>query len=496
MTLRAKLVLSNLLMGVAPVVVLVVVATTFSGIMQDESRAERHGSPHFFETMIRSPNFRDAVHRAFVVTQRINVLSLSPQGLPADPAIFQKWDQELATANAGLVVRQEGRLFVMGRLLKGHKLPPLPIFGSFRPPRSIHSPFKIIGNLNFRFSDGTPGAVTVLWNSSNWDKELHTFTFWLIFTFSMTLLVLDTLFTGLILREVLNPLERLRQAAERIADGRLEPPEDSRRRQDEWTPLFTSFETMRRTLAANRELALSYEADRKELISHIAHDLRTPITAIGGYARGILEGVANTEEKRRNYLEIISTKARDLERMAQELFFLSNLDRNAVPYDFQRINVRAFLADSAEELSLDGSRRGLTLTVAKLPPETIFVQADVTKLRTVFVNLAENALKFKRGDSVTWTWKSWVEEPYVKISLADTGKGISAEALPKIFTSFYREDAARTSSIPGTGLGLAIVQRIMNDHHGRVTVSSILGTGSEFTLWLPLAPLFPDKEDE
>ncbi len=486
MTLRAKLVLSNLLMGLAPVAVLVIVATTFSGILQDESRADRQGSPHFFETMIRSPNFREAVHRAFMVIQHINVDSLTTQGLAPNLTTFQKWDQELASANAGLVVRQEGKLFFMGQLLKNRQIPPLPTFGSYRPPRLVHSPLKIIGNLNFRFSDGTAGTVTVLWNSNNWDKELHTFTFWLIFTFSTTLLILDTLFTGLILREVLNPLEKLRQAAERIANDELDPLEDNLRRQDEWTPLFTSFETMRRTLAANRELALSYEADRKELISHIAHDLRTPITAIGGYARGILEGVANTEEKRRHYLEIISSKARDLERMAQELFFLSNLDRNAVPYDFQKINAQAFLEDSAEELSLDGSRRGLTLIVEELPPNSVFVRADVTKLRTVFVNLAENTLKFKRGDSVTWTWKAWVEEPYLKISLADTGRGISAEALPKIFTSFYREDAARTSSIPGTGLGLAIVQRILSDHGGKVTVTSRLGNGSEFTLWLPL----------
>jgi histidine kinase len=475
-------------MGLAPVAVLVIVATTFSGILKDEDRSDNHEAPRFFETMIRSPSFREAVHAAFRTVQHINVASLSPQGLAPDPDKFKHWDQGLEATSSALVVQRQGKILFMGKLLRGQRLPILPTFGNFKPAGSIPTPFRIIGNLDLRFADGSLGSVNVLWNASGWDHELNTFTFWLVGLFSLTLLALNTFFTWFILLAVLDPIARLRQASQRIALGQLDDPNWGKLNKDEWKPLFDSFDAMRRTLAENRALAQSYENDRKQLISHIAHDLRTPITAIGGYARGILEGVANTEEKRRSYLEIITTKARDLERMAQELFFLSNLDKNAVTYDFQCINAQAFLKDSAEELALDGADQGLRLTLKALPGPDIFLRGDVVKLRTVFFNLAENTLKFKRLETVEWTWDAHVEAGSLVLKLSDNGSGISPEALPRIFERFFREDTARTSLIPGTGLGLAIVQRIILDHGGQVSAESQVGQGSVFTLTLPLAP--------
>jgi signal transduction histidine kinase len=171
--------------------------------------------------------------------------------------------------------------------------------------------------------------------------------------------------------------------------------------------------------------------------------------------------------------------------MADELFFFSGLDLKAIPYEFQVLDVRAFLGDLWVELSLDFAGAGLWGPVPEFTETDLMIRADSAKLREVVVNLAENTVKFKRGTNVRWAWKASAQPDIVRLDFQDDGKGIAAEALPHIFNRFYRQDGSRTPSIPGTGLGLAIAKLIVEDHGGTIEVASVEGEGTTMSLLFP-----------
>ena len=120
----------------------------------------------------------------------------------------------------------------------------------------------------------------------------------------------------------------------------------------------------------------------------------------------------------------------------------------------------------------------------RLPAGPLPVRGDPARLRRVFANLADNTVKYRKGDAVHWEWTLEAAEVY-RISLVDDGVGIGESALPHVFERFYREDGSRTSQVPGTGLGLAIVKRIVEDHGGRVEAFSVPGRGATIVVELP-----------
>jgi signal transduction histidine kinase len=242
---------------------------------------------------------------------------------------------------------------------------------------------------------------------------------------------------------------------------------------------------MRGRLEENRHLRDRYESDRKDLIAHIAHDLKTPVTAINGYVQGILDGVASTPEKQRQYLEVVAAKARDLDRRTDELFFFSSLELGTLPYEFQTLDLGALLTGFWSDFAVEYGPQGLTGPEPALPPGPLPFRGDPGRLRRVFANLADNTVKFRRGERVRWTWILEAGDRGYRLSLTDDGVGISADALPHVFDRFYREDGSRTSQVPGTGLGLAIVKRIVEDHGGTVSASARPGAGTTIVLELP-----------
>ncbi len=303
-------------------------------------------------------------------------------------------------------------------------------------------------------------------------------------------LILIITSTGLVLiiwlyRSIIRPLNLLTMATNKIKDGDLDftlptEPEST----DELEQLCEDFEDMRIQLKKQIDTRLQYEKDTIELISNISHDLKTPLTAIKGYAEGILDGVADTPEKQKKYMKTIYNKASDMTVLVDELSFFSKIDSNIVPYNFKIFCADDFFNDCVEEMSLDTEVKNVTLDYISKLQKGQRIIADLEQLRRVMNNLIGNSVKYMDKESGSIVILAEDYDDYVKISVQDNGSGIEEKDIPYVFDRFYRADSSRNSKKGGSGLGLAITKKIIEDHNGTIDVRSTPGKGTciSFTL--------------
>lgn len=278
-------------------------------------------------------------------------------------------------------------------------------------------------------------------------------------------------------------LKTLRRAADDLREGDLDFEILSCREQ-ELDELCQSLESVRQRLKAASLAEAAAQEERGLLMANLSHDLRTPITAIKGYVEGIRDGVANTAEKQARYLDVIYSKTLMLEGLVGNMTDFSEYELGRMQYHFEYVELTAFLADLCAEYKPEVESRGLTFT-ADVAPGPLLVTADRNKLKRVLDNLVSNAVKYGRpGGSVDLSAEIYRQGVLVQVS--DNGKGIPAQALGHVFDSFYRADAARTSSVPGSGLGLAICRSIVESHHGKLWLTSQEGEGTRAFVYLPL----------
>ena len=285
-------------------------------------------------------------------------------------------------------------------------------------------------------------------------------------------------------RSIIKPLSVLRMATENIREGNLDFT-ISGNSEDELGQLCEDFEAMRIRLKEQIDARVKYEQDTIDLISNISHDLKTPLTAIKGYTEGILDGVADNDEKRGKYLRTIYTKAVDMQSLVDELSDYTKLDSNIVPYNFKKVSVNSFFTDCVEELSLDTEVKNITLDYQSGVTDEQTVIADPEQLRRVINNIIGNSVKYMDKQEGHILIRSFDEEEKVRFEIEDNGMGIGESDLPHIFERFYRADASRGTRKGGTGLGLAISQKIVSDHGGTITARSVAGEGTTFIFTIP-----------
>ena len=219
--------------------------------------------------------------------------------------------------------------------------------------------------------------------------------------------------------------------------------------------------------------------------ANLSHDLRTPITAIKGYVEGIQDGIAATPEKQRHYLDIVYNKSVVLEKLVRNMSDFSEYELGRMQYHFEYVDMLPFLQDLAEEYQDDVQQSCMTFQ-AELPKGSYTVTTiNRGKLKRVLDNLVSNAEKYgKPGGEIHFSAEEY--EGGLVLQVTDNGKGISPQALHHVFDSFFRADAARTSSVPGRGLGLAICRSIVDSHHGKIWLTSEEGEGTRAFVYLPL----------
>ncbi len=225
---------------------------------------------------------------------------------------------------------------------------------------------------------------------------------------------------------------------------------------------------------------------RRELISNVSHDLRTPLASMMGYVDTLLlKNQELDDEQRLHYLKITRKHTLRLDQLIGDLFELSKLDADCVHPNLEVFSLAELLHDISQEFELDAQSAGITLDF-KVPERQAMVRADIGLVQRVLENLLRNALKFTpAGGSVSIQLES--TSGTIKVAVADTGCGIPPEDLERIFDRFYHSNQAVSGEDASTGLGLAIVKRILDLHGSRITVSSQPNQGTRFEFDLPAA---------
>ncbi len=252
--------------------------------------------------------------------------------------------------------------------------------------------------------------------------------------------------------------------------------------QDELDNIGLVFNEMAGTISKNiRELKETDEF-RKELISNVSHDLRTPVASIQGYAETLLlkkDRIAPEEQTK--YLEIIYSSCERLKTLVSELFELSKLQTNQVKLNPEPFSIAELVSDIANKYRIISQKKGISIN-AFVPKENTIVEADILLIDRVLQNLIDNAIRFCReGDYINIEIHSQGEGK-IEVKIADSGEGINADELPFIFERYYKGKKYSES----TGLGLAIVKKIIDLHHSDIQVFSQPGKGTTFTFQLPV----------
>jgi signal transduction histidine kinase len=223
---------------------------------------------------------------------------------------------------------------------------------------------------------------------------------------------------------------------------------------------------------------------QREFLADVAHELRTPVTAIEGFAEALGDGTASTPEDQAESAEFIRAEAARLRQLVNDLQELTWLGLDP-PVRAEPVDLAAVARETVSRLVLDAHVRGIVL---RGPDGALPAVGDPDHVATILSNLVRNALRATpKGGSVRMLMTTMPGE--AGIAVVDTGRGIPAEHLPFIFDRLYRVEASRDREAGGSGLGLAIVQRLAGLLGGRVTVESEVGVGSTFTLWLPAGPV-------
>ena len=298
----------------------------------------------------------------------------------------------------------------------------------------------------------------------------------------VAIVLLSMLSTHFQLKHILRPVNALADAARRIEAGDYSQSVGYDG-QDEFTSVCAAFEHMQRHLLLEREKNAAYEKARTDLVAGISHDLRTPLTSVKGYLKGLRDGVANTPEKQRQYLDIAYRKACDMDVLLQRLFYFSKLETGNLPLSPVSADlwhfVEGFVRDNAGELE----QRGGAIQLKGVPTPHP-VRIDTEQMYRVLTNLTENALRYAGSEALVLTLTLWRERDREHLRFADNGRGVPDEDLPHLFEQFWRGDQSRGSQAgEGSGLGLYIVKYIVEAHGGTITARN--DGGLVFDLALP-----------
>lgn len=251
-------------------------------------------------------------------------------------------------------------------------------------------------------------------------------------------------------------------------------------------PLKTDSGTDRRVLVVWTDISRlkHLETVRRDFVSNVSHELRTPITSIKGFIETLLDGAIENPIEARRFIEIMGRQAERLESIFEDLLNLSRLEQGeeSASIVLEHGDITEIARRAIENCEQRAAAKGVV--VALEGSRVISPRVNGSLLEQAIANLIDNAIAYtERGGRVTVTVGESADE--YSVAVRDTGCGIEAAHLGRLFERFYRVDKARTRKAGGTGLGLAIVKHIAQVHHGRATVESTVGEGSVFAVHLP-----------
>lgn len=325
---------------------------------------------------------------------------------------------------------------------------------------------QIVGYLGlvsaFRFGDDDPPSFLHILGQT-------------LFTTASLVAVGGIIFGILMSRTLTAPLNNLAEAARSIGARDLSKRVEEKG-SDELIAVTRAFNEM----AADLELA---EQLRRNLLADVAHELRTPLTVVQGNLRAILDEVYPLDQSE---MARLYEQTRLLSRLVNDLHELAQAEAKQLPLNREETDIARLVNTVSDTFRPSAEAKGISLD-SEIAPNTPTIQVDAARLTQVLQNLLANALRHTPEDGRI-TIQAEPAGDLLRLSVADTGEGISPEHLPHVFDRFYRTDHARTRDRGGAGLGLAIVRALVEAHGGSIKVTSAgrPGQGSTFTILLPL----------
>lgn len=336
---------------------------------------------------------------------------------------------------------------------------------------------SLLKQVDFESSRGDQCSVYIITSSESIQPEIKK----LMIDIGLSVLLILALTAGVmtiwIYRGTMVPIKKLQVATKNIKEGNLDFTIEAEN-EDEIGELCRNFEQMRQRLKESTEEKISSEKENRILISNIAHDLKTPLTTIKGYAEGIMDGIANTPEKQEKYIRTIYNKATEMDRLINELTLYSKIDTNRIPYNFKKINVEEYFSDCVEDIGLELEAADIGLAYYNYADEKTVIIADPEQLKRVLSNIVGNSVKYMNKQKGFINIRIKDVGDFIQVEIEDNGQGIPVKDLPYIFDRFYRSDASRNSGTGGSGIGLSIVKKIIEDHGGKIWATSKENTGT------------------
>ena len=287
--------------------------------------------------------------------------------------------------------------------------------------------------------------------------------------FSLTLLLLE--------RKTMKYIGKIAMAIQNISEGdlntQIEVVGD-----DEFSAMASNLNRMEADIRKLMDKERESERTKNELITNVAHDLRTPLTSIIGYLELLSSGPAISQEMQKKYIDIAYVKAKRLEKLIEDLFGFTKMNYGRISMNVGKVDIVKLLGQLLEEFYPSFMDKDLTYELKSNVPSQV-ITADGNLLARLFDNLINNAIKYGAEGKKVLVAK----DDIVTVSVTNYGYVIPAEELPLIFNKFYRVEQSRSSKTGGTGLGLAIAKSIVDMHGGTISVASDLN-GTVFTVKL------------
>lgn len=383
-------------------------------------------------------------------------------------------NQEIKYYNSYLVVKKEGELYYLGdNVVAKNIIKQLPVFGQALDDTSVRYFYpamkKYVAQIDFYFADQSEGSIYIITKQAG--VLSTTLIVDMVIAGLFILLFTSFMLTRWIQKGVIDPVKELNTAMKAIKNGNLEYRLENNLH-GEMGELYANYEEMRLQLKESMEENELNEMQNREMISNISHDLKTPITAIKGYMEGLLDGVADTPEKVDRYVRTVYHKAKDMDKLIDELTVYSGIDNSKLAYNFHCMNVADYFSDCVEEVGLDLESKNIKLEYMNIATEDTKIIADPEQMKKVINNIISNSVKYKNEDESIIKIRILEDVESVTIEIEDNGKGIETKNLSNIFERFYRTDTSRNSAQGGSGIGLSIVKKIIEDHGGYVWATS------------------------
>ncbi len=458
MNIKKRLILSNTITIVIPLVVTITAAFLFI----------------FVSSKVSSNNisYEDFKKFTFIKTELSDARSAIWKQNSADiedPQFQQYLYQKLLNINGELIILKNNTVIFASKDINKIDIEKCLIEARTKSQKKsveIDAVPYMVEVTSLRLKDESLGSVILLAPTFKYSGILEKFIIFIFVVFLIAFISVNIFMSYLLSKRIIKPISLLKTAVADISKGdlNLEVVEAG---DQEIKDLCADFEKMRIQLKDSIHLKKKYDDNRTMLVSSISHDLKTPITSIKGYVKGILDGVANTPEKTERYLKTVYSKAEQMDVMINDLLLYSKLDLSQLPFNFEKTDIVDYFNYCINESALELEKSNIKICLKNDLKESRYIKIDRERLRRVILNIIDNSRKYmgkKQGEIIIMLRET---RSSIIIEIKDNGSGIDKSDVNKIFDRFYRADAAR-SEANGSGLGLAIAKQIIEGHKGTI----------------------------